>query len=236
MSDYRLELRRFPKFNELKEQQGVYVALPFGKRVYVWFTCCKAKNICFVVDGVAIYPVHAAFESRLALGTILTGVLSHRLFIADGLHYEAGIQVFDPDRVKLAAVLKTLDCPVYVGTQMKFEMVVRGLTPFFDTPYKTQRVKNGSLTLEEKYATFTVTALPTSDLYELRDGAVVGLACIDTYDRSVFMNGLFRHMPENLDLDAGEESDEEPYELGMPLRMECRWHAKHKQWVPISVC
>ena len=233
MTDYRNELRRFPaialppeiKVAEPKEG-GVYVALPYGKRVFAWFTYCKSKNICFIVDGGMIYPVHAAFPSRFAFGTILSGIFSQRVFTAD-MVWEAGAPSTDLDRV-----VRELQCPVYLPTQIKFQRAVQALVPFFDTPYKIQCVKcihGKSISVyEEKYAVFQVSALPTSDMYELKGQ----FALVDSYKRSVMLNSLFRNISENRDLDMGEESDEDTPTLGPPLRMECRWHYKHKQWVP----
>jgi hypothetical protein len=230
MTDYRNELRRFPKLSlpvevKVKEPRdgGVYTALPQGKRVFIWFTYCKSKNICFIVDGTMICPVHAAFPSRLALGTVLTGILAQRVFTADALMY--GDSTLDE-------VVASLECPQYLPTQMKFQKAKQALVPYFDAPYKIQCVKcvHGATVVvyDEKYAVFQVTPLPTSDTYDLGGG----LALIDTYDRSVQLNSLFRSISENRDLDMGEESDDDDGELGPPLRMQCRWHYKHKQWVP----
>jgi hypothetical protein len=239
MTDYRHELRRFPAIaqpTELKlkdpKEGGVYVALPQGKRVFAWFTYCKSKNICFIVDGHAIYPVHAAFPTRFAFGTILSGILSQRVFTADMLCCDAGSA---PTPSAFDRTMKELECPVYLPTQVKFQRAVTSLVPFFEAPYKIQCVKciHGSSVsvYEEKYATFQVTALPTSDMYELAADPPL-LALVDSYSRSVRLNALFRNISENRDLDLGEESNDDTPTLGPPLRMECRWHYKHKQWVP----
>jgi hypothetical protein len=70
-----------------------------------------------------------------------------------------------------------------------------------------------------------------------------GIACIPTYKTSVYMNGLFRKITENLNLDYIEESeDEEDFEnikedkyvdLEKVLFMECEFHPKFKKWVPV---
>lgn len=233
MADYRHELLRFPKLTPYTSADGLYIALPYGKRVYAWFTYCKSKNICFIVDGHTIYPVHAAFASRLALGTVISGIVLNRVFVAELLLMNAGITVLDKDLTQLNALLSTeLDSPIYISTQMKFQMPSHGLMRMFNAPYKIHHVKCGSVLLEEKYAVFTVTALPTSDMYVLSDSG--GNACIDSYERSVFMNKLFRCIPENNDIDAGEDSDIESSELGPPLKMECRWHSIHHSWIPIE--
>jgi hypothetical protein len=71
------------------------------------------------------------------------------------------------------------------------------------------------------------------------------MAYIPNYKKSVFMNGLFRNIRENQNLDFIEESDnEEDFEntrddkyvdLKKELFMECSFHTKFKRWVPIRV-
>jgi len=68
------------------------------------------------------------------------------------------------------------------------------------------------------------------------------VAYIPTYRSSVFMNGIFRNIRENSNLDAIEESDDEAdfenmdpdkyVDLKKSVLMECRFHPKFKRWVP----
>lgn len=71
------------------------------------------------------------------------------------------------------------------------------------------------------------------------------LAYIPNYKVSVFMNGLFRNIRENRNLDSIEESDDEEdfqnvaedkyVDLQRMLTIECRWHPKFRRWVPQCV-
>jgi hypothetical protein len=71
------------------------------------------------------------------------------------------------------------------------------------------------------------------------------IALIPNYKTSVFMNGLFRNIKENKNLDYIEESeDEEDFQdmsedkyvdLEKILLMECVFNMKFKKWVPIRV-
>jgi hypothetical protein len=71
------------------------------------------------------------------------------------------------------------------------------------------------------------------------------VAYIPNYAKSVFMNGLFRNIRENSNLDYIEESDdEEDFEntredkyvnLQKELLMECTFHPKFKRWIPVRV-
>jgi len=68
---------------------------------------------------------------------------------------------------------------------------------------------------------------------------------VPNYKTSVFMNGLFRKIRENKNLDFIEESDDEEdfqdqsldkyVDLEKKLVMECTFHKKFKKWVPMRV-
>jgi hypothetical protein len=72
-----------------------------------------------------------------------------------------------------------------------------------------------------------------------------GVASVPNYNTSVFMNGLFRKIRENKNLDFIEESDDEEdfqnraedkyVDLEKKLVMECTFHKKFKKWVPMRV-
>ena len=103
-----------------------------------------------------------------------------------------------------------------------------------------------------KYNTvFQVTADLQFDIYHLhtfgKNNSIVyyDIAYIPNYKTSVFMNGLFRNIKENKNIDFIEESDDEDdfqdirfdkyVILNKVLLMECSFHYKFKRWVPIRV-
>ena len=71
------------------------------------------------------------------------------------------------------------------------------------------------------------------------------IACIPNYNKSVFMNGLFRNIRENKNLDYIEESeDDEEFEniavdkfvdLQKSIPMECVFNRKFKKWIPMKI-
>jgi hypothetical protein len=71
------------------------------------------------------------------------------------------------------------------------------------------------------------------------------VAYIPNYEKSVFMNSLFRNIRENRNLDYIEESDDEEefenttedkyVDLKKELIIECVFHPKFKRWVPMRV-
>jgi hypothetical protein len=97
-----------------------------------------------------------------------------------------------------------------------------------------------------KTATFLVKADLSSDIYHLHHPNNANMkstiACIPDYKTSVFMNGIFRNIKENKNLDSLEESDDEdekPMEYFVDtkkeVKMQCQYHPKWKKWIPLYV-
>jgi hypothetical protein len=100
-------------------------------------------------------------------------------------------------------------------------------------------------------AVFRVMADIQSDIYLLyayNDAAetkfdFVDIAYIGSFKDRVFMNSLFRNIRENLNIDYGEESEDEDMfqntnvdkyvDLKREYRMVCTFHQKFKKWVPL---
>ena len=100
-------------------------------------------------------------------------------------------------------------------------------------------------------AVFMVKADIQFDIYHLyayganKSQVYCGLAGIPTYKTSMVMNGLFRNIRENRNIDYIEESDdEEDFEntqldkyvsMEKMIPMECSFHKRFKKWVPLHV-
>jgi len=100
-------------------------------------------------------------------------------------------------------------------------------------------------------AVFRVMADIQSDIYLLyayNDAAetkfdFVDIAYIGSFKDRVFMNSLFRNIRENLNIDYGEESEDEDMfqntnvdkyvDLKREYRIVCAFHQKFKKWVPL---
>jgi len=73
----------------------------------------------------------------------------------------------------------------------------------------------------------------------------VDIAFISNYQTSKMMNGIFRKIKENINLDYIEESDEEDdfensepdkyVDLNKKVNMECQFNYKFKKWMPIRI-
>jgi hypothetical protein len=97
-------------------------------------------------------------------------------------------------------------------------------------------------------AIFVATADVQSDIYYLVHPSawyMTDVAYIPNYKTSVMMNGLFRRIKENQNLDAMEDSDDEDdfydirydkyVNLTKKLTMECMYHKKFHRWIPLRV-
>ena len=269
MTDYTSLLKRFPAISlpnenapQPRDKNMVYLAQPCGKRAFAWFTYNKTKNVCFFLDikdktPVNIDPVHACFSSSLSLGTVLHGTVTNlqgvRTFVADNIFFLQGKEVEANYRTKLeimAELFKTgIDNRSYMPSQAMFSLPVYSFNLItFDTIYKLYCVKgvhletSKTVNYPDRTTVLTVKPTGTCDSYELfgNDETSVGLACVDTYKRSVLLNDIFGRLSENHNLDSIEESDDESEvekekENIKGVKMHCRWHPLHKQWVPLSV-
>ena len=95
-------------------------------------------------------------------------------------------------------------------------------------------------------AVFRVTADVQNDVYHLfAFEGYTNIAYIASRDASVYMNGLFRNIRENTNVDLGEESEDEDIfqntsldkyvDLKKEYKMHCVYNAKFKKWAPVRV-
>ena len=100
-------------------------------------------------------------------------------------------------------------------------------------------------------AIFNVTADPQLDLYHLyayggpNNMVYCGLAGVQSFKTSIFMNKLFRRIRENDNLDLAEESEDEAdfenmdtnkfVNLDAILSIECVFNQKHNKWIPVRL-
>jgi hypothetical protein len=100
-------------------------------------------------------------------------------------------------------------------------------------------------------AVFNIMADSQLDLYHLYaycgTGSTVycGLAGVQSFKTSVFMNGIFRRIRENANLDLAEESEDEAdfentdtnkyVDLERIVPIECFFNVKHKKWIPVRL-
>lgn len=105
----------------------------------------------------------------------------------------------------------------------------------------------------KREAVFLVSPDMNSDIYHLHcydnksesQYTYVDIAHVGTYKESKYLNGLFRNIRENNDIDLGEESEDEDMfqnmnpdkyvDLSKKVKMNCVFQNKWRRWTPISV-
>lgn len=110
-----------------------------------------------------------------------------------------------------------------------------------------------SAAARKREAVFLVSADMESDIYHLHcydnksasQYTYVDVAHVGTYKESKYMNGLFRNIRENDNLDLGEESEDEDMfqnmnpdkyvDLSKKIKMHCVFQNKWRRWTPVSV-
>jgi hypothetical protein len=98
-----------------------------------------------------------------------------------------------------------------------------------------------------KSAVFRVKADIQNDIYHLfaADGYYTNIAYIENRQSSTYMNSLFRNIRENINIDYGEESEDEDVfqntsldkyvDLNKEYKMNCIYNVKFRKWMPVSV-
>jgi hypothetical protein len=105
-------LKRFPTFElsyetishkKVPDNYELCLAVPTGKKVFMWFTFHQKDDVCFLLDlnkDKRIYQstrIKCSFEQTLSLGTILYGTIivdettAVRRFVAEDIFYYKGI-------------------------------------------------------------------------------------------------------------------------------------------------
>jgi hypothetical protein len=125
--------------------------------------------------------------------------------------------------------------PSLVAAMTCAESHVSKYTPDFTKPqYKYPTVFR--VMADVQYDIYHLYACGPSSNQPGRQFVYYDVGYVPNYEKSVFLNGLFRNIRENRNLDYIEESDDETdfeptYES--ERRMVCRWHPLHKHWTPI---
>jgi hypothetical protein len=165
------------------------------------------------------------------------GYAVHHVQYRDIAHLSPYLNVPVPKRgtLRAPAVSQPEDAPSTPST--------RGALPSLSTPLPVFDFRKPAF---RSSAVFRVRADPQLDLYHLfaANDVYCGLAGIQTLRTSKFMNGLFRRIRENADLDLAEASDDEAdfenmdchkyVDLSKELAIRCVFDPKHKKWIPVE--
>ena len=222
----------FPPFVRLPEkivyrepEAGIYIAQPFGKQCYVWFT-----DDCYMVDihkrNKTVIPI--SFDPELK-GTIVLGTLVY-------YQQKKYILIYDMFYYKHECIQQDILSKWKLMTEMLYRYVtpsvytlmlpLMSLTPTTFTPeyqmYSTKVVTSSMVYHWMKPVVkhvYTVKSTPKSDIYMVYDkDEFLSYACIDTLKQSEMMNALFHATPEDKE-----------------YKMECKWNDKFKKWIPLKL-
>jgi hypothetical protein len=206
-------IKRFPLFELSYEtvkhrkvptlSNSVYMAIPVGKKYFVWFTYVEDKNICLLLELTRykndfeikhVFPVSCSFDSSLALGTILYGTVVIRdgikIFMADTLYYYKGKNVSQYVYAKKLTMLslffkQDIRQSIYHRSQLLFMM------PYFRdqlqdyineihmVPY---RIYTTQIRSTQQYTAFT--NYPDKSIFNCKDKVMLLKPCIqnDLYE------------------------------------------------------
>lgn len=201
----------------------VYVAQPYGKQCYAWFT-----EICTMIDRRTKKQTVPKVDFMPELnGTVISGTVMYyenkECFLFDDLFYYKHEKITCSYLQKCALFREILILHLKNHTSsclFMFPLMSMTCTNF-EPIYKTYSLKIIHETgwfhymNQKKTDIFTVRSTSKSDIYELQNHAIKTIAYIDTYVRSTFMNQLF---------DKNKE-----------LKMKCLWHEPFKKWIPLHV-
>jgi hypothetical protein len=134
--------------------------------------------------------------------------------------------------------------PSLVAAMTCAESHVSKYTPDFTKPqYKYPTVFR--VMADVQYDIYHLYACGPSSNQPGRQFVYYDVGYVPNYEKSVFLNGLFRNIRENRNLDYIEESDDETdfedtredkyVDLTKEIWMECVFHPKFRRWVPVRV-
>lgn len=296
-------LSRFPKFELSYEtvhhkkvcaSDSVAIAVPMGKKHFVWFHEKRAYLVDLNKDRapIALKPLDISVPPKYVLETVLlvTATETASPLIIEDMYVAKGVPLSNlcfGDRLGfIREFLETfpsgahfaLSCLWHVQENAPIEYTIP-LKPGYGVhhiqyreigrhaPYVNVYEKKLGLVEPKTVAKpacviprfdysapqfrqptiFQVVADVQFDIYHAyaKDALYCGPLGIPSYKTSVFMNGIFRNIRENRNLDYIEESDEEDdfentdenkyVDLDKVVKMECVFSMKHKNWVPVRI-
>lgn len=218
-----------------------------------------------------IYTVSYSFNSELAYNTILHGTIvnvdSAVFFTCEDVLFYKNKDVQNKSFSAKICIMKQLFENDIKNTSLfknNFFITLPVIkSSFIEVFYQSQYVEYKSYGIlcrtehniiginiiknETIEAVFKVKADINQDIYNLycENDIQIGIAMIPDFKTSVFMNGLFRKIKENVNLDLLEESDDEDefenvsedkfVDLNKTLLMKCVYINRFKKWKPLVI-
>ena len=177
---------------------------------------------------------HTQYKKFNILHTLLSNYLKPCILTKSDIAF--GLPMIDSNHSKLLQRIETLPYALYCVQHRLL--------------HKKGSFLNERIIITPKYEyTFLIKATIYPDIYELYYKLQDNLtfyksACIPDYKTSVFMNGIFRNIKENANLDTLEESDDEEefentsedkyVDLEKAIKFQCVYLKYYNSWKPLS--
>jgi hypothetical protein len=192
----------------------------------------KAYSKHFLVVGLPVIKTSYA----AALAAVDAGEPGYKVY---------GVQIYKPEQVHSLGVVALSKLPSLHATPQEPPVAPKPLV----APRASANVLGLKIHPLSTTAVFDVQAGDDADIYYLYKpldyDTPIGTAIIPSYKASVMMNQLFRHIKENANLDALEESDDEAdfeniaadkfVDTTKRLRMTCVYLKQFRKWQPVAL-
>ena len=139
-------LARFPQFElsyetishkKVSDPYDIALAIPMGKKYYVWFTFDGKKNVCYLMEIMRdkrigrITDISAHFHMNLSLGTVLYGTVvtptdagSLQIFIIEDIFFYKGIPIKHHTFSEKLGAIENMFSEKYIGNNSVIAFVL----------------------------------------------------------------------------------------------------------------
>lgn len=109
----------YDKIIHKKVSTDLYMAIPYGKKYFAWFTYYKNQNVCFLMEIYSknnkinkIEIISSCYTNKLAYGTILYGCIvqneEQRFFVTEDVLYYKGKSIHYSNRLEKFEILEKI--------------------------------------------------------------------------------------------------------------------------------
>ena len=250
------------KYHNINEfiKSDYYFTIFYGKKAYLNFTYDNGHCVKIISKDKTIQKKISLCNDKSLFGTNIYGtIVNNKYFIIEDICYY-NHKKFNGTNLEKLNIYK------YIFNHYKIlpYHTLKIVMPLIDTDYTKLITKINSLSykiysiacckfkendyyilnynkINNKF--FTIKADIRSDIYNVYDNDIFkGYLTIPNYKTSIYMNNLFRNIPENNNLDFIQESDDEFEEdskhyvdLDKSYKGECQYNTKFKTWDLVNI-
>ena len=250
---------KYHKINQFIKSD-YYFTILYGKKVFLNFTYDNGHCIKIISKDKTIQKTISLCYDKSLYGINLYGtIINNKYFIIEDICYY-NHKKFNETNLEKLKICKYIFNHYKILPHHSLKIVM----PLIDTDYTKLITKINSLSFkiysivcckfnERDYyilnynkinnKIFTIKANIKSDIYNVYDNNIFkGYITIPDYKTSVYMNSLFRKIPENNNLDFIQESDDEFEDdvkniinLEKSYKGECKYNKKFNTWDLVNI-